>query len=51
MSNLGIWDILKSPIVTEKSVILKEESSEDSSNRKVGQVLTFRVDTKATKAE
>jgi large subunit ribosomal protein L23 len=51
MSNLGIWDILKSPVVTEKSVILKEDSSEENSDRKAGQVLTFRVDTKATKAE
>ena len=51
MSNLGVWSILKSPVVTEKSVILKEDSSEESSDRKAGQVLTFRVDTKATKTE
>ena len=51
MSNLGVWTILKSPVVTEKSVILKEDSSEDNSDRKSGQVLTFRVDTKATKTE
>ncbi len=37
---LGIWDILKSPLVTEKSVLLKEATSEDE---KLGQVLTFRV--------
>ena len=40
MVELGIWDILKSPVVTEKSVLLKEASSEDEN---VGQVLTFRV--------
>ena len=51
MSNLGVWSILKSPVVTEKSVILKEDSSEENSDRKAGQVLTFRVDTKATKTE
>ena len=46
---LSVWDILKSPVVTEKSVILKEESSEEDSDRKSGQVLTFRVDRKAGK--
>ena len=51
MSNRGVWDILKTPVITEKSVILKEESSEEGSDRKNGQVLTFRVDTKATKTE
>ena len=51
MSNLGVWSILKSPVVTEKSVILKEDSTEENDSRKAGQVLTFRVDTKATKTE
>lgn len=49
MSNLGVWDILKSPVVTEKSVILKEDSTEENDTRKQGQVLTFRVDKKANK--
>ena len=47
----NVWEILKSPIVTEKSVILKEDSSEENTDRKAGQVLTFRVDKKATKPE
>ena len=51
MSKLAVWDILKSPVVTEKSVILKEDSTDENSNRKMGQVLTFRVDRKATKPE
>ena len=51
MSKLGVWEILKSPVVTEKSVILKEESSEEGSDRNGGQILTFRVDTKATKTD
>jgi len=51
MSNLNVWDILKSPVVTEKSVILKEDSTEEDNNRKQGQILTFRVDKKATKPE
>jgi large subunit ribosomal protein L23 len=51
MSKLGVWDILRSPVVTEKSVILKEDSTDENSDRKAGQVLTFRVDKKATKVE
>ncbi len=49
MSNKSVWDILKSPIVTEKSVILKEDSTDEDSGRNQGQVLTFRVDKKANK--
>ncbi len=48
MTELGIWEILKSPVVTEKSVLLKEASSEDEN---AGQILTFRVNTKAGKVE
>lgn len=51
MSSMGVWDILKSPVVTEKSVILKEDSTEENTSRKAGQVLTFRVDKKATKID
>ena len=51
MSKPGVWEILKSPVVTEKSVILKEDSTDENSNRTVGQVLTFRVDKKATKPQ
>ena len=51
MSKLGTWEVLKSPVVTEKSVILKEDSTDEDSGRKAGQVLTFRVDKKATKIE
>ena len=45
-TELSVWDVLKSPVVTEKSVLLKESSSEDEN---IGQVLTFRVNTKAGK--
>jgi len=51
MSKLDVWNILKSPVVTEKSVILKEDSTDEKSDRKQGQILTFRVDRKATKPE
>lgn len=37
--SLSTWDVLKSPVVTEKSVLLKEASSDEDS----GQILTFRV--------
>src|SRR5215210_391029 len=43
--NMNIWDILKSPVVTEKSVLLKEQTSEEGD----GQILSFRVDRKASK--
>jgi large subunit ribosomal protein L23 len=43
--DVNVWDVLKSPVVTEKSVLLKESTSDEES----GQVLTFRVDRKAGK--
>ncbi len=51
MIKLTVWDILKSPVVTEKSVLLKEDSTENAEDRNEGQVLTFRVDRKADKEE
>ena len=48
MTQLSVWDVLKTPVVTEKSVLLKEASSEDET---IGQVLTFRVNRKADKFE
>ncbi len=51
MIKLSVWDVLKSPVVTEKSVILKEDSVEEAESRVQGQVLTFRVDRKAAKPE
>ncbi len=51
MNNLNVWDVLKSPVVTEKSVLLKEDSTVNAEERNFGQVLTFRVDRKADKGE
>ena len=48
MAEMNVWDVLKSPVVTEKSVLLKEATSEDET---VGQILTFRVNRKADKLE
>ncbi len=47
-TELSVWDILKSPVVTEKSVLLKEGSSEDET---IGQILTFRVNRRAGKIQ
>jgi large subunit ribosomal protein L23 len=40
-----VWDIIKSPVITEKALIAKEDSQDK------GQLLTFRVDIHATKPE
>ena len=45
---LSVWDILRSPVVTEKSVLLKEASSGDD---EAGQILTFRINRKAGKGD
>jgi large subunit ribosomal protein L23 len=46
MNKLDVWDVLKSPVITEKSVLLKEETTGDEN---AGQILTFRVNKKAGK--
>ena len=54
MSKFSVWDILRSPVVTEKSVILKEDSTDqdgEDTGRKMGQVLTFRVEKTAGKKD
>ncbi len=40
-----VWDIIKSPVITEKALIAKEESTDGR------QLLTFRVDRHSTKPE
>jgi large subunit ribosomal protein L23 len=40
-----LWDIVKSPVITEKALIAKEETQDKR------QLLTFRVDRYATKPE
>jgi large subunit ribosomal protein L23 len=40
-----VWDIIKSPVITEKALVAKEESQD------ARQLLTFRVDRHATKPE
>jgi large subunit ribosomal protein L23 len=39
------WDLIKSPVITEKALMAKEESQDRR------QLLTFRVDRRATKPE
>ena len=47
MEEMNVWKVLKAPIVTEKSVLLKEQTIDDDA----GQVLTFRVARKAGKED
>lgn len=46
-SKTSVWDILKSPVITEKAVIAKDEAVNDG----LAQVLTFRVNPEASKQE
>ena len=46
-NEISVWDTLKSPVITEKSVLLKESTSEEGE----AQILTFRVATNAGKEE
>src|ERR1051326_6155286 len=40
-----VWDIIKSPVITEKALVAKEETQDHR------QLLTFRVDRRANKPE
>lgn len=40
-----VWDIIRSPVITEKALVAKEETQD------ARQLLTFRVDRHATKPE
>ena len=46
-NEMSVWDTLRSPVITEKSVLLKESTSEEGE----GQILTFRVAKDAGKEE
>lgn len=47
MKSKTVWDILKSPVITEKAMIAKDDNVEDGQS----QVLTFRVNVDADKTE
>ena len=40
-----VWDVIKSPVITEKALVAKEETQDKR------QLLTFRVGLRATKPE
>ncbi|HMV99400.1 MAG TPA: 50S ribosomal protein L23 [Acidobacteriota bacterium] len=42
---LTIWDVIKSPVITEKAMDMKEHTTE------TGQLLTFKVDPRANKIQ
>ncbi|HEX8195722.1 MAG TPA: 50S ribosomal protein L23 [Pyrinomonadaceae bacterium] len=46
MKAKSVWEVLKSPVITEKAVIAKDEAEDGAA-----QVLTFRVDQDASKTE
>ena len=46
-NEMSVWDTLRSPVITEKSVLLKESTSEEGD----AQILTFRVVKGAGKEE
>ncbi len=48
MKSKTVWDILKSPVITEKAVIAKDEAIDDEGT---AQVLTFRVNNDSSKTE
>ncbi len=51
MEEMNVWDVLKSAVQTEKSMLLKEQSVFGLDDDSSGQVLTFRVARKATKSD
>lgn len=46
MKAKSVWEVLKSPVITEKAVIMKDEAGDGAA-----QVLTFRVDGDASKTD
>ena len=46
-NSLTVWDVLKSPVITEKSVWLRDETSDEED----GQILTFKVAKEASKTD
>lgn len=44
---MNVWEVLKSPVVTEKSVLIKEATSDEGEK----QVLTFKVASQAGKED
>jgi large subunit ribosomal protein L23 len=46
-NKLAVWDVLKSPIITEKSIWLRDATAGEED----GQILTFKVNRNASKTQ
>lgn len=46
-----IWDIIKGPVITEKALTMKDEPEAMGRNGNDRQLLTLKVDVRATKPE
>ncbi len=46
-----IWDVIKGPIITEKALTMKDEPESMGRNGNERQILTLKVDPRATKPE
>ena len=47
----SVWDVIKGPVITEKALTMKDEPESMGRNGNKRQMLTLRVDQKATKPE
>ena len=47
----SIWDVIKGPVITEKALTMKDEPESMGRTGNDRQMLTLRVDPKATKPE
>ena len=46
-----VWDIIKSPVITEKALTMKDEMESLGRDGNKSQLLTLKVDRRATKPE
>jgi large subunit ribosomal protein L23 len=47
----SVWDVIKGPVITEKALTMKDEPESMGRAGNDRQILTLKVDTRATKAE
>lgn len=47
----SVWDVIKGPVITEKALTMKDEPESMGRFGNERQILTLKVDTRATKSE
>ncbi|HKY04381.1 MAG TPA: 50S ribosomal protein L23 [Blastocatellia bacterium] len=47
----SVWDVIKGPVITEKALTMKDEPESLGRDGNDRQILTFKVDRRATKPE